>query len=139
MMTTKIFPRQWCLLYYTIWKVLCLTLIIHQDFVFFLVIGKNIILFCIPGAFIPTCSMWHVPCFVEKAEGWKGKGVENKFQHKCEWLICDEQMVKDIYKQQEDQISGRWFYKVNLCIGAWTRFVKERTTNQIPKVCTCLQ
>ncbi|KAL1825475.1 hypothetical protein DCAR_0313670 [Daucus carota subsp. sativus] len=37
--------------------------------------GKKIVMFGIPGAFTPTCSVKHVPGFIEKAEEFKAKGV----------------------------------------------------------------
>ncbi|KAK1383507.1 Glutaredoxin-dependent peroxiredoxin [Heracleum sosnowskyi] len=37
--------------------------------------GKKVVLFGIPGAFTPTCSVKHVPGFIEKAEEFKAKGV----------------------------------------------------------------
>ena len=36
--------------------------------------GKKVVLFAVPGAFTPTCSMKHLPGFVEKAEEIKVSG-----------------------------------------------------------------
>ncbi|GKC51986.1 putative thioredoxin-like fold protein [Tanacetum coccineum] len=38
--------------------------------------GKKVVIFGVPGAFTPTCSMKHVPGFIEKSEELKAKGVE---------------------------------------------------------------
>ncbi|KAL8467126.1 hypothetical protein ACS0TY_036000 [Phlomoides rotata] len=37
--------------------------------------GKKVILFAVPGAFTPPCSMKHVPGFIEKAGELKSEGV----------------------------------------------------------------
>jgi peroxiredoxin len=37
--------------------------------------GKTVVLFAVPGAFTPTCSMKHLPGFIEKAAELKSKGV----------------------------------------------------------------
>jgi peroxiredoxin len=38
--------------------------------------GKKVVLFAVPGAFTPTCSMSHLPGFVEHAAAIKAKGVD---------------------------------------------------------------
>ena len=38
--------------------------------------GKTIALFAVPGAFTPTCSVKHVPGFIEKAAEFKAAGVD---------------------------------------------------------------
>lgn len=38
--------------------------------------GKKVVLFAVPGAFTPTCSMQHLPGFIEKAGELKAKGVD---------------------------------------------------------------
>lgn len=38
--------------------------------------GKKVVLFAVPGAFTPTCSLKHLPGFIEKGDEVKAKGVD---------------------------------------------------------------
>lgn len=38
--------------------------------------GKKVVLFSVPGAFTPTCSMKHLPGYVEQADALAANGVD---------------------------------------------------------------
>ncbi|QSA96271.1 peroxiredoxin [Methylococcus sp. EFPC2] len=41
-----------------------------------LIKGKKIVIFAVPGAFTPTCSIKHLPGYVKHYEAFKAKGVD---------------------------------------------------------------
>ena len=38
--------------------------------------GKRVALFAVPGAFTPTCSVKHLPSFIEKADELRARGID---------------------------------------------------------------
>ena len=38
--------------------------------------GKRVVVFAVPGAFTPTCSMQHLPGFLSNADAFRAKGID---------------------------------------------------------------
>jgi peroxiredoxin len=38
--------------------------------------GRKVVIFAVPGAFTPTCSVSHVPSFIRTKDGFAAKGVD---------------------------------------------------------------
>lgn len=54
--------------------------------------GKKVVMFAVPGAFTPTCSVKHLPGFVQNVDAIKAKGVDT--------VICTA--VNDVF------VMGAW-------------------------------
>lgn len=59
--------------------------------------GKRVVLFSVPGAFTPTCSMNHLPGYVEHAQGFVDKGVDT-----VACLAVNDVFVMDAWGKSRD-------------------------------------
>ena len=59
--------------------------------------GKKVVLVSVPGAFTPTCSMNHLPGFVEHADEILGKGVDT-----IACMAVNEVFVMDAWGKDRD-------------------------------------
>ena len=69
--------------------------------------GKKVVLFAVPGAFTPTCSMAHLPGYVVNADSIKAKGVDLIAVHS----VNDPHVLNAWNKQQgseEIEIIADW-------------------------------
>ena len=59
--------------------------------------GKKVVLFAVPGAFTPTCSMAHLPGYVVHADSIKAKGVDT-----IACVSVNDAFVMDAWRQNKN-------------------------------------
>jgi len=59
--------------------------------------GKKVVLFSVPGAFTPTCSMKHLPGFRDQAAALKAKGVDS-----IACMAVNDVFVMDAWGKDQD-------------------------------------
>jgi peroxiredoxin (alkyl hydroperoxide reductase subunit C) len=58
---------------------------------------RYVVLFAVPGAFTPTCSIRHLPGYVEKSEEFRSKGVDS-----VACLSVNDVYVMDAWRRDQE-------------------------------------
>ncbi len=66
--------------------------------------GKTVVLFAVPGAFTPTCSMKHLPGFLEHLDALKAKGVDT-----VACLAVNDQFVLEAWAKSQNALDKIMF------------------------------
>lgn len=67
--------------------------------------GKNLVIFAVPGAFTPTCSAQHLPGFIQLADAFRQRGIDEI------WCIS----VNDAYVMQ----AWGWRSRIEIAYVCW--------------------
>lgn len=92
----------------------------HSHAVEDLVKGKRIVLFAVPGAFTPACTERHLPGYLEAAEKFKAKGVDEVWCVAVNDVFVMEAWARD--RQVDGKIrmmadgSAEWMKKLGLVL-----------------------
>jgi len=63
--------------------------------------GKKVVLFAVPGAFTPTCSVRHLPGYMENIDALRAKGVDT-----IACIAVNDAFVMDAWAKQQG-VDGR--------------------------------
>jgi len=63
--------------------------------------GKKVVLFAVPGAFTPTCSVRHLPGYMENTDALRAKGVDT-----IACIAVNDVFVMDAWAKQQG-VDGR--------------------------------
>lgn len=66
--------------------------------------GKTVVLFAVPGAFTPTCSIKHLPGFLEQLDALKAKGVDT-----VACMAVNDQFVMEAWAKSQNAIDKIMF------------------------------
>ncbi|MCS6853146.1 MAG: peroxiredoxin [Elioraea sp.] len=66
--------------------------------------GKTVVLFAVPGAFTPTCSVKHLPGFLEHLEALKAKGVDT-----VACMAVNDQFVLEAWAKSQNALDKIMF------------------------------
>ncbi len=66
--------------------------------------GKTVVLFGVPGAFTPTCSIKHLPGFLEHLDALKAKGVDT-----VACLAVNDQFVMEAWAKSQNALDKIMF------------------------------
>lgn len=66
--------------------------------------GKTVVLFAVPGAFTPTCSIKHLPGFLEHLDALKAKGVDT-----VACMAVNDQFVMEAWAKSQNALDKLMF------------------------------